>query len=422
MTWPKQLTFSIFATLLIFAPLARGAAHGWAQAIVMAGACLLMASLLLEHYLSGAAIMPPMILRWPFLALTALFILSFSCSPARGDGLEALALLAVYAILFIAAAHLSANRSGQRQVVYLLIGIATVVALISLLKRFSPQFLPIWWQYDAHGGVMAAGPYGNHNHLAGLLEMIIPLSLGLFLTKTRRGVTIFLLVYLAVLLVATHILTLSRGGWFSLSVALATMLIALLSQRRFTRKKLLLVLSGGLALVFLFILGGTHIVERLLTLTDEATVLDFSGRVIAWKGCLNMIAAHPFLGGGPGAFATLFPAWQPPGMAARFFNAHNDYLQYTAEFGLFVMVIIIWAIFLLVRQVILLATNPSRQIWGISLGAGIGILTIILHSFVDFNLHIPANAMVFSTLLGLLMSAGQKRTETKNYSDAPPIS
>jgi len=414
--YPRRLTFALFAALLFFAPLARGAVQPWAQAALMAGACLLAAALLVEKALTGAVTVPKTALDKPFLALVALLCLSFLLSDARTDGLEALALLATYAVIFYASLHMAASRSGQRQLVYLLITLATVVAFIALLKRFSPQLTPVWWHYDdLPSGITATGPYGNHNHLAGLLEMIIPLVFSLFLTRTRRGAVLFLLLYLAILLIATHILTLSRGGWFSLAVALAVMLGTLLAQKRFTRKKLLLGVTGGLLLVFLFILSGSHIVERLLTITDEDTILDFAGRTIAWKGCLHMIAAHPFFGTGPGSFATLFPAWQPPGITARFFNAHNDYLQYIAELGLVAAAIILWITTILTRIVIRKAAHPSRQVWGFSLGAGIGILTIVLHSFVDFNLHIPANAMVLAALLGLLLANSNQNCHERHH-------
>ena len=406
----RRLTFALFAALLFFVPLARGTVQPWAQSALMAMVCLLATLLLVDKTLTGAVIVPKTALSRPFLALAALVCLSFIFSHSRADGLEAIALFAVYIVIFYSTQHLAENRAGQRQVVYLLIAVATVVALLALIKRFNPYLVPGWWQYDldVNNKAMTTGPYGNHNHLAGLLEMIIPLLLGLFLTRERRGTTLWLLISLTILLTATHILALSRGGWFSLAAALVVMFIILLTQKRFMPKKALLSAVSGMALVFLLILGGTHIAERLLTLGDE-TALNFAGRTIAWKGCLSMIAAHPLLGTGPGSFATLFPAWQPPGIAARFFQAHNDYLQYAAELGLPVLAIILWVGFILTRWLIRLISHPSRQIWGISLGAGIGILTIIFHSFVDFNLHIPANAAVFATLLGLLSSVAEKK-------------
>jgi O-antigen ligase len=414
--FPRRLTFALFAALLFFAPLARGAVQPWAQSALMTMACLLAAAMLVEKALTGVVIAPKTVLGKPFLALAALICLSLVFSPTRADSLEAIGLLAVYTLIFYAARHLAESRAGQRQVVYLLIALATVVALLALIKCFSPQLIPIWWQYDLDkdNGAIAAGPYGNHNHLAGLLEMIIPLTLALFITRERRGAGLLLLLSLATLLTATHILTLSRGGWFSLAAALSVMVIILLAQRRFTRKKMLLGVVGGTALVFLFILGGGHIVDRLLTLTNE-TALDFAGRTVAWKGCLSMIAAHPLLGSGPGSFSTLFPAWQPPGIAARFFYAHNNYLQYAAELGLPVLAIILWIAILLTQRLIRLVSHPSRQIRGISLGAAIGILATVFHSFVDFNLHIPANAAVFATLLGLLSSMAEKDRTKRNH-------
>ena len=423
--YPRRLTFALFAALLFFAPLARGAVQPWAQSAMLAMACLLAAALLMEKALAGAIIVPRTLLDKPFLALGVLIVLSFLFSTDRADGVEAIAMFAVYGVIFYAAQHLAASRAGRRQIVYLLIALATVVALVAFIKRFSPQLTPIWWRYDMDDGTMAdlydsamtSGPYGNHNHLAGLLEMIIPLALALFLIRTWRRAALFLLFYPVIFLTATHILTLSRGGWASLAAALAVMVIILLAQKRFTRKGLLLSVVGGLALAFLFILGGTHIIERLLTLTDKETVLDFEGRTIAWKGCLQMIAAHPLLGTGPGSFATLFPAWQPPGMSARFFYAHNDYLQYAAELGLPVVAIIVWIVILLIRRVSHLLSHPSRQIWGISLGAAIGILAIIFHSFIDFNLRIPANAAVCAAMLGLLLTTFEKKQAKKK--DAP---
>jgi len=415
--YPRRLTFALFAALLFFAPLARGAVQPWAQSVMLAMACLLATALLMEKALVGAIIVPKTPLDKPFLALTALIVLSFLFSLDRADGVEAIAMFAVYGVIFYAARHLATTRVGQRQVVYLLIALATVVALVALIKHFSPQLTPTWWQYDLDDDTMASGPYGNHNHLAGLLEMIIPLLLGLFLTRARRGAALFLLIYLAIFLTATHILTLSRGGWTSLAAALAVMLIILLAQKRFTGKKLLLSVVGGLVLTFLFILAGTHVIERLLTLTDKETVLDFEGRTIAWKGCLHMIAAHPLLGTGPGSFATCFPSWQPPGVTARFFYAHNDYLQFAAELGLPVAAIIVWIVMLLIRRMSHLLSHPSRQTWGISLGAAIGILAIIFHSFVDFNLRIPANAAVFTVMLGLISgNVEKKQTEKKDAS------
>ena len=398
-------TFTIFAAIMLFAPLARGAVHGWAQAVLMAGAAVLAASMLLEKIFCGATFFPRTAIDKPLLALVLLLGLSSLFSQYKPATIEALALFTVYAVIFYASLHLSQSRNGQRHIVYLLITVATIVALIALLKRFGPLVLP-WWSYSHQliNDPLVTGPYGNHNHLAGLLEMVIPLVLSLFLVRTRRGIFLFVLLYLAGLLIITHILTLSRGGWFSLAIALSCMALTLLVQKRFTRKKLLLTIIGVVALVILFVLGSTNVVERLLTISDEETMLSMNGRMVAWQGIWQMIANHPFIGSGPGTFTTIFPQFQPPGMAARFFEAHNDYLQAMADFGLLVIPLLLWCLFKLVKAVERNFRSPSRQIWAILLGALMGIISLLVHSFTDFNLQIPANALVLVILVALVCS------------------
>ncbi len=95
--------------------------------------------------------------------------------------------------------------------------------------------------------------------------------------------------------------------------------------------------------------------------------------------------------------------YQAPGITARFYYAHNDYLQYVAELGVPILFIIGYFLIIIFRTGFNKLKSPSRQTWGITLGAMTGIVALLLHSFVDFNLHIPANALLFVTLVALVM-------------------
>ena len=121
-----------------------------------------------------------------------------------------------------------------------------------------------------------------------------------------------------------------------------------------------------------------------------------------WGGVVEMIQHHPVLGIGPGNFATIFTQYQPPGFASRSFYAHNDYLHFTSEVGLPLIAIIVWMIIALYRKGFRKLKNPSRLVRGITLGAMSGITAILVHSIGDFNLHIPANAFLFTVLAGLV--------------------
>ena len=84
--------------------------------------------------------------------------------------------------------------------------------------------------------------------------------------------------------------------------------------------------------------------------------------------------------------------------------AHNDYLHFTSETGLLLIPIIIWMIIALYRKGFRKLKNPSRLVRGITLGTLSGITAILVHSVSDFNLHIPANALLFIVLAALAVA------------------
>lgn len=84
--------------------------------------------------------------------------------------------------------------------------------------------------------------------------------------------------------------------------------------------------------------------------------------------------------------------------------AHNDYLHFFAELGLFLAAVMAWMIVAVYGRGLKKIKNPSRLVRGTTLGALSGITAIIVHSFFDFNLHIPANAILFTVLAALVIA------------------
>ena len=125
------------------------------------------------------------------------------------------------------------------------------------------------------------------------------------------------------------------------------------------------------------------------------------GRLVGWRGVNKMISDHPLIGAGPGTFATVYTQYQPPGLANRRFYAHNDYLHFISEVGLALPAVMVWMIIALYRKGFKKLKNPSRLVRGTTLGAMSGITAILVHSFGDFNLNIPANAILFTVLAAL---------------------
>ena len=283
------------------------------------------------------------------------------------------------------------------------------------VKKLGANPFP-WWDYTdlKYSPDFLSSTYGNHNHLAGYLEMATPLTLGLFLVGYRHGV-VSILVYLSFLLLIALVLTLSRGGWMSALMGFAFMAFALLTSRYFQRKKLLMALIGGSLALALIVLASTPVVERVRTVMEKEEEASLYSRVLVWGGVMHMMGDHPLLGIGPGTFPIVFTQYQPPGFASRYFYAHNDYLHFTSEVGLPLIVIIIWMVIALYRKGFKKLKDPSRLVRGTTLGAMSGITAILFHSISDFNLHIPANALLFTVLVAIVVAPLPKQESAYRF-------
>lgn len=67
---------------------------------------------------------------------------------------------------------------------------------------------------------------------------------------------------------------------------------------------------------------------------EEYTEKSFSIRLVMWKATARMIAAHPLLGVGAGAWEVMLPIYQAEGSQVETdYYVHNEYLQLAAEYG-----------------------------------------------------------------------------------------
>lgn len=264
-----------------------------------------------------------------------------------------------------------------------------------------------WWNSPR----LLSATYVNHAHFAGLLEMAIPLSVGLLLGLNRDEVSgpfqllkwrVLLGLALGLMLTA-FILTQSRGAWIVLAIA-SIILCAVLVKQKSLPKWGMAVFMLGLAVFIAFIgFAEDPVAARMHTISVGGESSFFKGRLPVYQHSLKIIRDNPWTGTGLGTFAWAFPKYRPEGFGVRFFYTHNDYIQTIVEMGIFVIPILIWGIFVVLKEGFGRREHEFHLKRAMRLACSVGILSLMLHGLVDFNFHIPANMIVFVSLVGIVM-------------------
>ncbi len=258
----------------------------------------------------------------------------------------------------------------------------------------------------------SSGPFGIPNSLAAFLNLLLPPMLAVTFQRGAGAVQRVLCGYLAALLACGLLLTVSRGAWLALGVALAVwpVLVGRSAARRW---------GGSLGVVALlaFLAGAVYLrdgevrtrVDNLLQRGPEPS------RVILWRAGWDLFRSHPLLGTGAGSYDVLFERHRP----ARFWDdpqwAHNDYLNTLSDYGAVGFLLsfgmagmIAWRWQKRLRaggaETDAARSRSEQRRQSLQAGLGIGLLAFALQSFVDFNLKIPGLAQTAAALAGLALA------------------
>lgn len=322
--------------------------------------------------------------------------------------MEGMLSLVTYLVLFYLTVESIQTRKQQRTLLWVIVGTAVFLSIIGIFKRFDVISF-FWWDYSSelgrsNGMVSVSGTYGNRNHMAGFLDMAIPMVLGMILFRSRPPGKRLGMITLVLFLLITQTLTLSRGGWGATTGALVFMVVVLLFKKNFYHKPLLVSIVVAVVVVGCVVMASTPVVNRLITLTQQDAEDNLTARITCWRSTCNLIKDHPFTGTGPGTFARVFPEYLEPGLYGLPLFAHNDYLQFAADTGVLFFPLMLWLLFLFFRTGFRKIKSRSRQTMGISLGAMAAVTAILIHSYSDFNLHVPANTVLFTVIMGIMAS------------------
>jgi O-antigen ligase len=388
-------------TLLIFSPLARASVQGWAIAVIHIITLFAFTAFLLNNCLTWKWKWIKTPLDKPILALLALSIISAAFSKHPPASFRAMMLFVNDLLVFYLTVHTIRTRSQFRQVIYIILGMAVFLSVFGLFKQSGINPFS-WWHYTDlnQDGYRLTATFGNPDHLAGYMEMAALLTLGLVLVGFRYIPGFFMACFIFLMLIAL-IFSLSRGGWIGFVAGWSFMTVLLLKNRHFKKRRLLLGLSGLFLAAAFLILSSTSVVERIRTLDQGEDMPNFANRAVIWKSVAKIVQDYPLLGTGPGTFSLIFTQYQPGGQNARYFMGHNDYLQFTSEVGIFLIAIILWMMVNFYKKGFKKMKSRSSLVRGSAAGIMSGITAILVHSIGDFNLHIPANALLFTVLAAL---------------------
>jgi O-antigen ligase len=324
---------------------------------------------------------------------------------------------------FIIAANFFATRDKLASAANFLIIYGLALAIFALIQNFTWDGKFYWIRPTESPSPF--GPFANHNHFAGYMEMLIPLPLGLMLARAARAEMRWLYGFAATMMGVATVVSLSRGGMISLAASMCFILLMSLrlrpSQKRQARPSALIgkvvgsrqlpqwVSRAALLIVIvaviaagIFWIGADRVLDRVAqgqpSASEQQRESFFSSRGWVWRDTLTMIRANPILGVGLGAYGTAFPIYTRSDGSLRVPQAHNDFLQIAADCGIPGALLAIWFIALVFRAVARGMKSRDPLLAGLALGAGAGIFAILVHSIFDFNLQLPANALLFLVL------------------------
>jgi O-antigen ligase len=401
--------------LLAFGPLAFGAVQDWAIFGLEAGAALCLVLWAVRELVGGRLevhsnpLFPVILL---FAGLVCIQLVTGHTAYWYVTWRKSL-LWAAYGGIFFSVSQSVRRTAGIKCLALFLALFGSLVALFAMTQQFTWNGKLYWVVANRNGG-WVYGPYVNHAHYAGLMEMLVPIPLVFAMMPYWRKPIRVLFGFSALLMASTIFLSQSLGGILALGVQMVALGILMGLRRRSRRQLLLLLLLSVLLVALLMMLSPGGIFTTISRLHDPLGKEGAGDRLLIAKDSIKMIAARPFLGWGLGTFPVVYPSFRS--FYTNFFvnEAHNDYIQATVETGISGLILLCGFVAIFYRTILGGIDRWRHDVRAaVTLGATVGVTGILVHSLSDFNLQIPANAALFFALASLA-TGSQKLPRSRN--------
>ncbi|HWF06957.1 MAG TPA: O-antigen ligase family protein [Bryobacteraceae bacterium] len=283
------------------------------------------------------------------------------------------------ACAFIVGAQILRHRATRQLFLQLLLWSVTALAVIAMIQATSHP-VEVFGIFPADDDVM--GTFLSQNQFAALMELAAPVALWYMIGRNPLPGGLCYAMLLAATITAG-----SRMGVVLVGFeALVFVIIVVLTRRLETRKVAGIV--AGLAVLFAaaMVIAGT---DRVRSHFEEKN--PYAIRRQLFDSTVHLVAERPWTGYGIGTWRAEYPHTATFDLALLANEAHNDWLEWAAEGGVFFAL-------LMAGLVVWIAPTALQSIWGL------GILCVMVHSYVDYPLREPVLSFLWFTLAGAVAS------------------
>jgi len=442
------LLTTLFLALVICLPLPLGSNRAWAWSIMEAWVFILAICTLISVYKNQLSLPKSFIAARPVLILLGVTLLwtgiqmsplplavlktlsphafelanayanSGYASIALDSDLTAKSLLKgiFYITIMMLMLILLDNHRKIRLFAYAIIVAAVFQAAYGAYMVLSGIEYSFFIEKTAYRG-MATGTFINRNHLAGYLEMSLAIGIGLMIStldndrafnwrdrlrklmETLLSPKAFIRLSLIIICIGL-ILTRSRMGNSAFFASLLiTGALFLFTARHATRSTSIFLVS---LIVLDILLIGTWVGLGEVAERIEHTTMETEHRDEIARDTISILRDFPVTGVGAGNYFIVLPSYQGLDINRHYYHAHDDYLEYATEYGIAGFLLFAFTVLYCMKtSFTAMRQKHSRLSLGMAYASFMGMLSILIHSTVDFNLQIPANAAMFAMLMGL---------------------
>ncbi|MFH2043222.1 MAG: O-antigen ligase family protein [Acidobacteriota bacterium] len=343
-----------------------------------------------------------------------------------------------YAAIVVLVIYIVRTLRRVRWIFSLLTGIGAILSVYGIVELFHPNPSILFYKKIYYLDSVT-GSFVNRNHFSAYICMILPLTMALLWNHLSHpdwsGFTLrerlkavgkngfrktVLLFCASFVMIAAVLLSRSRSGGFLLLLMVVLLFgthviytrpFKTISSHHMSRAFFVL-----LILIILFV-GIENSINRF---SMEETLRE--GQTLVWRSSLRILGQFPLFGTGLGTFSSVYPLYEDQWKPGFYSHTNNDYLEFLSELGFLGFFLLIFpVVLLLLISFMIWRTRRNPEIKILGLGGMVGSFVMLANSVTDSSLHIPANLVLFSTLIGLSFVCVGLKTETNPDGNKQPV-